>query len=154
MSSLYRASLITSRCHLVSFEASRTFCPFFPMAIERNSSGTITSMALFSSSIITLDISAGASALHTNFAGSICQGIISIFSPLSSCTTFCTRLPFIPTQAPTGSISESFEVTANFALIPGSRAAPIIVTIPSLISGTSVLKRLIRKVGCVLERTI
>ena len=33
------------------------------------------------------------------------QGTMSIFSPRSSCTTACTRLPFMPTQAPTGSTS-------------------------------------------------
>ena len=32
------------------------------------------------------------------------HGMMSIFSPCSSCTTACTRLPRMPTQAPTGSM--------------------------------------------------
>ena len=39
------------------------------------------------------------------------------------------------------------ELTAIFALLPGSLAAPFISTSPSLISGTSVLKRFIMKFG-------
>ena len=35
------------------------------------------------------------------------QGMMSIFSPWSSLTTACTRLPLMPTQAPTGSMDES-----------------------------------------------
>ena len=141
MAALYLVSLLTSRCQPVSLEANRTFCPFLPMAIDKNSSGTITSMDLLVSSMMTLEISAGANALQTYLAGSTCHGMISIFSPFSSCTTFCTRLPFMPTQAPTGSMSELLEATANLARMPGSRAAPIMVTIPSLISGTSVRNR-------------
>jgi hypothetical protein len=37
--------------------------------------------------------------------GSSLHGMMSIFSPCSSCTTAWTRLPFMPTQAPTGSMS-------------------------------------------------
>ena len=154
MASLYRLSLLTSRCQPVSLDASLTFCPRLPMATDRKSSGTITSMDRLSSSMMTLDISAGARALQTNFAESICQGMMSIFSPRNSWTTFCTRLPFIPTQAPTGSMSESLDATANFARLPGSRAAPLISTMPSLISGTSVLNRLIRKFGWVRDNMI
>ncbi len=67
---------------------------------------------------------------------------MSIFSPRSSCTTACTRLPFMPTQAPTGSTSESREETAILARPPGSRAAASITTTPSAISGTSISKSL------------
>ena len=47
---------------------------------------------------------------------------MSIFSPRSSCTTACTREPFMPTQAPTGSTSRSRELTAIFERAPASRA--------------------------------
>jgi hypothetical protein len=75
--------------------------------------------------------SAGAMALHTKRAGSRSNGTMSIFSPRSSCTTACTREPFMPTQAPTGSTSESRLVTAIFERAPGSRAAATILTMPS-----------------------
>ena len=67
---------------------------------------------------------------------------MSIFSPRSSCTTAWTRLPFIPTQAPTGSTSPSREETAILARPPGSRAAASMTTTPSAISGTSISKSL------------
>jgi hypothetical protein len=51
--------------------------------------------------------------------------MMSIFSPCSSCTTACTRLPRMPTQAPTGSIEESLEITAILARLPGSRATAL-----------------------------
>ena len=41
--------------------------------------------------------------------------MMSIFSPCSSSTTAWTRLPRMPTQAPTGSIEESREMTAILA---------------------------------------
>ena len=138
----------------VNLEARRTFCPRFPMATDKYSSGTITSIDRLTSSITTREISAGARALHTNFAGSLRQGMISIFSPLNSWTTLWTRVPFIPTHAPTGSISESLDVTAIFARFPGSRAATIMVTMPSLISGTSVLNRATRNRGCLRDNII
>ncbi len=120
----YSSWLITSRCQPVKRQAKRTFWPFLPMAMDRNSSGTTISITRFSSSITTLAISAGARALQTNFATSGFHWTISIFSPRSSWTILCTRFPFIPTQAPTGSTSESEELTATFERIPGSRAAP------------------------------
>ena len=45
--------------------------------------------------------------------------MMSIFSPCSSPTTACTREPRMPTQAPTGSIEESREITAILAREPG-----------------------------------
>ena len=75
--------------------------------------------------------SAGASALTTKVAGSGDQGMMSIFSPCSSPTTACTRLPRMPTQAPTGSMPLSFEITAILARLPGSRATALISMMPS-----------------------
>ncbi len=69
---------------------------------------------------------------------------MSMRSPRSSWTTFCTREPLRPTQAPTGSTSDSIEETAIFARNPGSRAAPMILTMPSAISGTSISNSLMR----------
>jgi uncharacterized membrane protein len=56
---------------------------------------------------------------------------MSIFSPCNSPTTAWTRLPRIPTQAPTGSMPLSREMTAIFARLPGSRATALISMIPS-----------------------
>jgi hypothetical protein len=41
--------------------------------------------------------------------------MMSIFSPCSSATTAWTREPRMPTQAPTGSMEESFDRTAILA---------------------------------------
>ena len=57
--------------------------------------------------------------------------MMSIFSPCSSPTTACTREPRMPTQAPTGSIEESREITAILAREPGSRATDLISMMPS-----------------------
>jgi hypothetical protein len=43
----------------------------------------------------------------------------------------CTRVPFMPTQAPTGSTSRSRENTATLARSPASRTAPRIITVVS-----------------------
>ena len=59
------------------------------------------------------------------------QGMMSIFSPCNSLTTACTREPRMPTQAPTGSIEESFDMTAILAREPGSRATDFTSTMPS-----------------------
>ena len=67
-----------------------------------------------SSSTTTSLIFAGDRALVTNSPGSSEKGIMSIFSPLSSFTTIRTLAPRAPTQAPTGSIVASFELTAIF----------------------------------------
>ena len=61
-------------------------------------------MRLSSSSSTTRLTVAGWSALTTKVAVSSLHGMMSIFSPCSSCTTAWTRLPFMPTQAPTGSM--------------------------------------------------
>src|SRR4030042_1659971 len=60
----------------------------------------------------------------------------------------------MPTQAPTGSTSLSLEDSAILALLPGSQATWIILTIPSAISGTSFSKSAERKFGWVRERII
>ncbi len=57
--------------------------------------------------------------------------MMSIFSPWSSLTTAWTRLPRMPTQAPTGSIEESREITAILARLPGSRATERTSMMPS-----------------------
>lgn len=79
---------------------------------------------------------------------------MSIFSPRSSCTTACTRLPFMPTHAPTGSTSESRLDTAIFARPPGSRAAASMTTMPSAISGTSISNSLVSRFTDARDRTI
>ena len=56
---------------------------------------------------------------------------MSIFSPWSSPTTACTREPRMPTQAPTGSIELSYEMTPILARLPGSRATALISMTPS-----------------------
>ena len=77
---------------------------------------------------------------------------ISIFSPRSSCTIDWTRIPLIPTQAPTASTSRSLVLTAILVLPLGSRTLPIISIIPSLISGTSISNRFLMSPVCVRER--
>src|SRR5690242_21004847 len=72
-------------------------------------------MRLSSSSMTTRLTVAGCSALTTKVARSWLQGMMSIFSPCSSCTTAWTRLPFMPTQAPTGSIELSWLMTPILA---------------------------------------
>jgi hypothetical protein len=124
-------SLMMSSFQPVSWDASRTFCPRRPIASESLSSGTTSSMPLFASSMMTRETSAGAIALQTKRAGSRSQGTMSIFSPRSSWTTAWTREPFMPTQAPTGSTSESRLETAILERAPGSRAAATMRTIPS-----------------------
>ncbi len=84
-----------------------------------------------SSSSTTLVTSAGCSALTMKVAASGDQGMMSIFSPASSLTTACTRLPRMPTQAPTGSIELSLLRTAILARLPGSRATEWISMMPS-----------------------
>ena len=66
--------------------------------------------------------------VQTKRAESPCRDY-SIFSPRSSCTTACTREPFMPTQAPTGSTSRSRELTAIFERAPASRAEAAMRTI-------------------------
>jgi len=121
----------------VSSEASLTFCPLRPIAIARFSSSTTTSMACLSSSTRIEDTSAGASAPITNCAGSSDHNTMSTRSPASSCVTACTLAPRMPTHVPIGSMRLSLECTAIFARMPGSRAADLISSSPSSISGTS-----------------
>ena len=109
----------------VSFAASRTFCPFLPMASDSCLSSTTTSMTRSRSSTIdTRWTFAGLSAFVTSATGSSDHSTMSIFSPRSSRMMAWTRVPFIPTQAPTGSTSRSRENTATFARSPASRTAP------------------------------
>jgi len=74
---------------------------------------------------------AGLKARLINKLGSALQGTISTRSPANSRVTACTRLPFIPTQLPTGSTRSSLLVTAIFDRVPGSRATALIDTMPS-----------------------
>src|SRR5678816_3058802 len=73
---------------------------------------------------------AGDSALAANTDGSSDHSMMSIFSPRNSRMIACTREPFIPTHAPTGSTSRSFDITAILARSPGSRTADLITTVP------------------------
>ena len=124
--SLSSVSVMMSISQPVSWEASLTFWPRRPIARLSWSSGTTTSVLFFSSSISTLLTSAGASALTMKFAVSCDHGMMSTFSPCSSCTTAWTRLPRMPTQAPIGSIELSWLSTAILARLPGSRATALI----------------------------
>jgi hypothetical protein len=74
---------------------------------------------------------AGESALITKVVASSFHSTMSIFSPRSSRMMDCTRVPFMPTQAPTGSTSFSRETTATLARSPASRTQPRIWTVPS-----------------------
>ena len=59
------------------------------------------------------------------------HGMMSIFSPCNSPTTACTREPRMPTQAPTGSMEESREITAILARDAGIAGDRLDVTMPS-----------------------
>ena len=94
----------------VSFAARRTFWPFLPIASESCLSSTITSTTGSSVSMtVTRCTRAGLMALVTNVTGSSDHSTMSIFSPRSSRMIAWTRVPFMPTQAPTGSTSRSRE---------------------------------------------
>ena len=145
-------SVITFRSHPVSWLASFTFWPPLPIAWESFSSSTAISI-LFDSSSITIDkTAAGDIALITNWAGLSSHKIMSILSPAISFETDCTLEPLIPTQAPTGSSLGSLDLTAIFALTPGSLAALKISIKSWPTSGTSKLKSLIKKSECVLDK--
>ena len=88
-------------------------------------------MRSLSSSSTTFCTSAGARPLTTKVATSGDHWMMSIFSPCNSFTTAWTRLPRMPTQAPTGSIPGSFDMTAILARLPGSRATDLISMMPS-----------------------
>jgi len=59
------------------------------------------------------------------------NSMMSIFSPRNSRMIDCTRIPFIPTHAPTGSTSLSRLTTAILVRSPASRAIALIETVPS-----------------------
>ena len=116
----------------VSLAARRTFWPFLPIASESWRSSTTTStIASALSTSVTRCTLAGLMALVTNATGSSDHSTMSIFSPRSSRMIACTRVPFMPTQAPTGSTSRSRECTATLARSPASRTAPRMMTVPS-----------------------
>jgi hypothetical protein len=73
----------------------------------------------------------GAQRLLRERDGSSLYGMMSIFSPRSSRMMDCTRMPFMPTHAPTGSTSLSRLSTAILVRSPASRATARICTVPS-----------------------
>ena len=131
----------------VSLAAKRAFCPSLPMARQSWLSGTTTRQAFSFSATKTLSTCAGLSALAINSAGSGDHLMMSLFSFFSSATTFSTRLPRGPTQAPTGSMVTSVECTAILVRLPASRAMDLICTTPAAISGTSISKRRFTRPG-------
>ena len=78
--------------------------------------------------------------------------MMSTRSPASSLVTAVTREPRMPMQVPCGSSRGSFDLTAIFARMPGSRAAALISIRPSSISGTSSSNRRIRNSGAIRDR--
>jgi hypothetical protein len=146
------SSVIRLMVQPVSSEARRTFWPLLPMAMARFSSSTTTSIECFSSSTRIELTSAGASAPMTNCAGSADHSTMSTRSPASSCVTACTREPRMPTQVPIGSMRRSLVCTAILARTPGSRAADLISSSPSSISGTSSSKSFMMNCGAVRDR--
>jgi len=78
----------------------------------------------------------------------------SMFSFFNSLTIPWMRDPFIPTQAPTGSILSSYDSTAIFALSPGTLTIFFIVIKPSKTSGTSDSNKRSRKIGDVRDNII
>ena len=74
-----------------------------------------------------------------------------MFSFPSSLTIECILEPFIPTQAPTGSILSSKDSTATFAFSPGIRFTFFITIIPSDTSGISNSNNLLKNSGETLE---
>src|SRR3989441_998394 len=138
--------------HPVSSDARRTFCPLRPMASDSWSSSTMAWTVFESGSENTRATRAGASASLAKRSGSGDQGTISIRSPPSSFTTACTREPFKPTHAPTGSMASSREATAILVRLPASRAVARISTTPCWISGTSSLKSAFTNSGSARDR--
>jgi hypothetical protein len=106
----FSSSLLMSIRQPVSLAASRTFCPFLPMASDNCLSSTMTSITFSRSSVMdTRCTFAGLRALVTKLTVSSENSTMSIFSPRNSRMIACTRVPFMPTQAPTGSTSRSRE---------------------------------------------
>ena len=86
----------------------------------------MTSMCRISgSTIATRVIFAGLKALVAKTTGSSENWMMSIFSPRNSRMIDCTRIPFMPTQAPTLSTSRSRLATAILVRSPASRAQPL-----------------------------
>ena len=79
----------------------------------------------------TREIFAGLSACVANTTGSSLNSMMSIFSPRNSRMMDCTRMPFMPTQAPTLSTSRSRLDTAILVRSPASRAQPLMTTVLS-----------------------
>ena len=126
-----RDSFMISTCQPVNCAAKRAFWPDLPMASDSWSSSTMADIRRSRRSIITRFTTAGLNALDKKIASSSLQGTMSIRSLLNSRTTACTREPFIPTHAPTGSIRASLECTAILARSPGSRAMAFTSMVPS-----------------------
>src|ERR1039458_4948242 len=128
----FSSSLLMSTFHPSSLAARRTFWPFLPMASESCESSTITSMCFSSAStMVTRLIFAGLNACVANVTASSEYSMMLIFSPRSSRMMDCTRMPFMPTQAPTLSTSRSRLCTAILVRSPASRAHPLMVTVLS-----------------------
>ncbi len=127
-------------------EARRMFCPSLPIACARSSSATTTTRRVSVTGMIRFT-SAGANTRRIRSDSSSVQLMISIRSLDNSRTIACTRLPRIPTHAPTGSTRLSFVVTAIFERWPGSRTTFTIRMVPSLISGTSSSNSRLRNSG-------
>jgi hypothetical protein len=102
--SLASASVMMSIGEPVSWLARRTFWPRRPMA----SAQLVIGHDHFDAALFFVDHDAadGCRLQRVDDEGRVSslQGMMSIFSPCISCTTAWTRLPFMPTQAPTGSM--------------------------------------------------
>ncbi len=85
-------------------EASRTFWPRRPMARLSWSSGTTTSMRFCFLVQHHLGDFGRGQPVDDEGGRILDHWMMSIFSPCSSATTAWTRVPRMPTQAPTGSI--------------------------------------------------
>ena len=128
----FSSSLLMSIFQPSSFAASRTFWPFLPMASESWLSSTITSRCFSAeSTTVTRLTLAGCNAFSAKVTGSSWYSMMSTFSPRSSRMIDCTRMPFMPTQAPTESTSLSLDITAILVRSPASRAIARITTVPS-----------------------
>ena len=147
ISARFSSSLLMSMRQPINFDASRTFCPFFPIASDNWLSSTMISMirsggGSTSGEVGSYSVSdaarmdtrltcAGLIALVANVTTSSDHWMMSIFSPRSSRMMDWTRLPLMPTHAPTGSTSRSLEATAILVRSPDSRAMLRICTVPS-----------------------
>ena len=112
------------------------------------------STVFFSSLIFKEEIFAGLNALVINNWVLLVKLITSMFSFPSSLTIPWILDPFIPTQAPTGSILSSYESTATFAFSPGILTTFLTEIRPSNTSGISCSKSFSKNFGEVLEKII